>query len=567
MSIQSLSNKGQSSVASATAVANATQTDQQAIDAFVQALGQAVSFQPMNSMPTLAGILNKAVAAQPAPLPAQPQSQSNDQPQQQNSSGPNVVQSGQNGPVQTQTVQKPSGPQTKTAASASNTDQTRSASDHKSDQTTAAVDPTADQTVMAVVAQQIVPTAQPVEHVQTVTVASTDAGTQQANTGEQAAVQTGPVGPAVPVEQTGPQTGQQTVKSATPANQGQTKDLSPAHDDFAMIRQGLAQSTMKAQSGKIAAATEQTTTVTQQANDLANSLYGTGASLSINVSSDVNAKNAATTVDDTTADPTNVPPAIIPVVPSNANPNASASSQNNGDQLQADQSSLGGLDLRQTALDNQAQNSQAFNAVLAAQMENNKPEPQAAPAPQGINTVTAVGGTQATQKAQAAQAPQAPTPPRMPQQAQVMDQVSVQISKQAKDGVDNIKVQLRPEELGRIEIKLEVSKDGSVQATITAENKDTLAMLQKDADGLAKALSDAGLNADAGSMNFNLRGDGQQQFAGDSNSQNGNNGSNRGGNGLSSLASLLGGEDDAAATAALAAQSSRSALSAVNIQV
>ena len=141
-----------------------------------------------------------------------------------------------------------------------------------------------------------------------------------------------------------------------------------------------------------------------------------------------------------------------------------------------------------------------------------------------------------------------------------MDQVSVQIAKQVKDGVDRISVKLNPQELGRVEIKLEVAKDGSVQATVTAENKDTLAMLQKDADGLAKALADAGLTTDAGSMNFNLRGDGQQQqFAGNANGQNGN------GNTRSRWSS----EDSApeVAASAPAAQSSSGGLSAVDLSV
>jgi flagellar hook-length control protein FliK len=146
--------------------------------------------------------------------------------------------------------------------------------------------------------------------------------------------------------------------------------------------------------------------------------------------------------------------------------------------------------------------------------------------------------------------------------AQVLDQISVQINKQAKDGVDSIKVQLRPEELGRIEIKLEVSKDGSVQATVTAENKETLAMLQKDSAGLAKALSDAGLSTDSGSMNFNLRGEGQQQFAGNSNSQNGNNGSSGGSNSRAPWLSATGNDD-----VDVIAQSAISSDAAVDIRV
>ncbi|MCR6629272.1 MAG: flagellar hook-length control protein FliK [Magnetospirillum sp.] len=92
-----------------------------------------------------------------------------------------------------------------------------------------------------------------------------------------------------------------------------------------------------------------------------------------------------------------------------------------------------------------------------------------------------------------------------------MDQVSVQIAKQAKNGGDTIKVQLKPTELGSIEIKLDVAKDGTVTTVVTADNKDTLDLLKKDQSSLQKALEDAGLKADTGSMTFNLREGNQQQ--------------------------------------------------------
>ncbi|MCA1909361.1 MAG: flagellar hook-length control protein FliK [Magnetospirillum sp.] len=95
-----------------------------------------------------------------------------------------------------------------------------------------------------------------------------------------------------------------------------------------------------------------------------------------------------------------------------------------------------------------------------------------------------------------------------------MDQVKVQIAKAGANG-DTIKVQLKPVELGSIEVKLDVAKDGSVSGVVTADNKDTLAMLKNDSRTLEKALSDAGFKTDAGSLTFNLRGEGQSQNAQD----------------------------------------------------
>jgi len=51
--------------------------------------------------------------------------------------------------------------------------------------------------------------------------------------------------------------------------------------------------------------------------------------------------------------------------------------------------------------------------------------------------------------------------------------------------------------------------DGRVSAVVTADNKDTLDLLQRDQRALERALQDAGLKADSGSLSFNLRGGGE----------------------------------------------------------
>jgi flagellar hook-length control protein FliK len=91
-----------------------------------------------------------------------------------------------------------------------------------------------------------------------------------------------------------------------------------------------------------------------------------------------------------------------------------------------------------------------------------------------------------------------------------LQQVAVQIQRAAQDGQDRLTVQLRPMDLGRIDVQLEFGRDGRVRAKITAENPHTLDMLQRDAKGLEKALQDAGLKTDAGDLSFDLRGDGRQ---------------------------------------------------------
>ena len=92
----------------------------------------------------------------------------------------------------------------------------------------------------------------------------------------------------------------------------------------------------------------------------------------------------------------------------------------------------------------------------------------------------------------------------------VADQVSVHITKALKAGADRITIQLKPASLGRIDVQLEVFHDGRVMAVVTADNKDTLDLLQRDARDLERALQAAGLQADSGSLSFNLREQGDQ---------------------------------------------------------
>ena len=91
------------------------------------------------------------------------------------------------------------------------------------------------------------------------------------------------------------------------------------------------------------------------------------------------------------------------------------------------------------------------------------------------------------------------------QQAALTEQVTFHIKTALADGSSRIRIQLDPAELGRLEIRLHVNADGKTGVVITADNKDTLALLQRDARGLEQALNDAGLKTDSNSLSFNLR--------------------------------------------------------------
>lgn len=120
------------------------------------------------------------------------------------------------------------------------------------------------------------------------------------------------------------------------------------------------------------------------------------------------------------------------------------------------------------------------------------------------------GKAQGTSEAAAAQAkPNVPT-------NDLVDQIKVNIAKAAKSGLEKVTITLKPKELGNIQVSLEIGDDGDMKATIIASRASTLEMLQKDAAGLQKALSDAGFKLNDNALNFSYRGEQQQtaqQFA------------------------------------------------------
>ncbi len=94
--------------------------------------------------------------------------------------------------------------------------------------------------------------------------------------------------------------------------------------------------------------------------------------------------------------------------------------------------------------------------------------------------------------------------PQLPPRS-ISEQVSVQVQRAIGQGTDRISIQLKPAELGRIEVKLEVAHDGRLNAVISAERSDTLDLLKQDAKSLQQSLQQAGLNADSSSLSFTLQ--------------------------------------------------------------
>jgi flagellar hook-length control protein FliK len=83
--------------------------------------------------------------------------------------------------------------------------------------------------------------------------------------------------------------------------------------------------------------------------------------------------------------------------------------------------------------------------------------------------------------------------------------IPVFIAGKALAGSNHFDIRLDPPELGRIEVRLKVDRDGQVSSHLIADRADTLALLRRDHTGLERALQDAGLKTSGDGLQFSLR--------------------------------------------------------------
>lgn len=91
-----------------------------------------------------------------------------------------------------------------------------------------------------------------------------------------------------------------------------------------------------------------------------------------------------------------------------------------------------------------------------------------------------------------------------------VEQVSVLLHKAMKAGENKISIMLRPHDLGRVDVKLEIT-DGLAHGVVIASDPKTLELLQKDSRNLERALQEAGLRTDPNGLQFQLRGDDKRE--------------------------------------------------------
>jgi flagellar hook-length control protein FliK len=149
-------------------------------------------------------------------------------------------------------------------------------------------------------------------------------------------------------------------------------------------------------------------------------------------------------------------------------------------------------------------------AAMPAPVTNADGDDAQAPAQTATTTAPIAGPVAGAPQAHQLYAKAAANAPTLPQVT--VDQVVAHVAKAADDGIDHLTIQLKPLHLGAIEVKLEMHDDGGLaKATISADRPDTLDLLQRDSHRLERALENAGIKADTGSLSFNLRGDGGRQ--------------------------------------------------------
>ncbi|MGI9413626.1 MAG: flagellar hook-length control protein FliK, partial [Hyphomicrobiales bacterium] len=79
------------------------------------------------------------------------------------------------------------------------------------------------------------------------------------------------------------------------------------------------------------------------------------------------------------------------------------------------------------------------------------------------------------------------------------------IARNFDNGVNRFEIRIDPPELGRVDVKLDMSVEGRVQAHLTVERSETLELMMRDARSLEKALADTGLNMSRDSLSFSLK--------------------------------------------------------------
>jgi len=83
--------------------------------------------------------------------------------------------------------------------------------------------------------------------------------------------------------------------------------------------------------------------------------------------------------------------------------------------------------------------------------------------------------------------------------------LALEIAVSVQSGRSRFEIRLDPAELGRIDVRIDVDRNGLVTSHLMVEKLETLSMLRQDAAQLQRALDDAGLSTGNSGLQFSLR--------------------------------------------------------------
>ena len=149
------------------------------------------------------------------------------------------------------------------------------------------------------------------------------------------------------------------------------------------------------------------------------------------------------------------------------------------------------------------------SASAAANAAGNGPAVTADPSQAPVNSPDS--GLQAAGTLQPQQSAAAPTPaPQLTVTAAThaavpLSGLAMEIAASAKSGKSRFEIRLDPADLGRIDVRIDVDRNGQVTSHLTVERPETLSMLRQDANQLQRALDNAGLSTGNSGLQFSLR--------------------------------------------------------------
>jgi flagellar hook-length control protein FliK len=140
-----------------------------------------------------------------------------------------------------------------------------------------------------------------------------------------------------------------------------------------------------------------------------------------------------------------------------------------------------------------------------------KAAPDPAPSSNTFSPPPAMSGSAL---AHTTQAPTASFVPAVPMAAVPISGLAVAIAARANSGKSRFEIRLDPPDLGRIDVRLHVDRDGNVTSRLVVDRSETLDLLRNDAANLQRALQQAGLKTSDNGLQFSLR---DQTFSGHDN--------------------------------------------------